>query len=223
VCIATFNYDDLLDRAIEAQLGISLANPNGFVQDDRFKYVKLHGSVNWARLIPAPGGIHYTDRNHARRILIQNAPALMGGRGDFVLYSPEQPPSRSNPPSLLCPAIAIPTETKSFECPESQLVALDECIAEADRILIIGWRGAERHFLQKLEALPGMATPVLVVGDSPTGCGLTQRSLMTVGLDFQAMGSVSSGFSGFLSTDGLEQFLRTSVSDLRAQFMSLGP
>ena len=114
------------------------------------------------------------------------------------------------------PAIAIPTETKkSFECPDSQLVALDNSIAEADRILVVGWRGAEQHFLGKLKNLPAMGTPVLVVtGQSRSKPRRPPRALATVGLDQGSMGSFTKGFSGFLANQDPEQFLSTSVGTI---------
>src|SRR5205823_9977424 len=50
------------------------------------------------------------------------------------------------------PAIAVPLETKqSYECPPNHLEAMREWLPQVDRILIIGWRAAERHFLLELE------------------------------------------------------------------------
>lgn len=56
VCVATFNYDLLFDDAAVGQLGLSLSSINGYVTGERYKYIKLHGSVNWGRRVPAPRG-----------------------------------------------------------------------------------------------------------------------------------------------------------------------
>ena len=46
-------------------------------------------------------------------------------------------------------AIALPVETKNeFEFPEAHLKKLRSVIPEVTRILIIGWRGTEEHFLK---------------------------------------------------------------------------
>src|SRR2546422_9217433 len=47
------------------------------------------------------------------------------------------------------PAIALPVETKNeFEFPDAHLKKLRDVIPEVTRVLIIGWRGTEEHFLK---------------------------------------------------------------------------
>jgi hypothetical protein len=49
------------------------------------------------------------------------------------------------------PAIALPISGKAeFECPESHLLALVDSLPHVSRVLAIGWRGAEDHFLKVL-------------------------------------------------------------------------
>jgi hypothetical protein len=49
------------------------------------------------------------------------------------------------------PAIAIPVEKKTqFVCPPSMLDQLVKLLPLVDKILSIGWRGTEEHFLQLL-------------------------------------------------------------------------
>ena len=51
----------------------------------------------------------------------------------------------------LFPAIALPLVQKtSFECPEDHLRTLREALPDVTKILIIGWRGTEEHFLTLL-------------------------------------------------------------------------
>src|SRR5207244_6413216 len=50
------------------------------------------------------------------------------------------------------PAIAIPVETKrSFECPAEMLEGLVELLPFVSKLLIIGWRATEAHFLSLLK------------------------------------------------------------------------
>jgi hypothetical protein len=61
----------------------------------------------------------------------------------------------SGPP--LYPAVAIPTATKTdstFECPVHHLGHLAALIPSVSKLLTIGWRGEEQHFLQMLQELP---------------------------------------------------------------------
>ena len=49
----------------------------------------------------------------------------------------------------MLPAIAIPTRSKTdFECPREHRERLMALIPQIDRLLIIGWRSTEQHFLR---------------------------------------------------------------------------
>jgi hypothetical protein len=208
VCIVNFNYDLLVDDALHATLGVDLSSVEMFVADPRYKYLKLHGSSNWGRRVHAPGGTYYSKPDHARRILIEHAETLNISE-DFVLRDPDQPPSDSAPyPSILLPAIAIPVTSKyAFECPGSQLKALDRAIQETMNILVVGWRGSERHFLERLTNLPGMAPKVQIVGASEAGTQETADNLASVGLDQSVMDRFTDGFSAYLEGNTFSEFL----------------
>jgi hypothetical protein len=211
VCIVSFNYDLLFDDAATATLGLDLHSVDAYVADDKYKYVKLHGSVNWSRRAftdspQFPYLILNDDR--ARRATIDHAAELKMS-GEYLLRSPEAVLSIvSSPPSILFPAIAIPTQTKpEFECPPAHVRVLDSCLPQVQKILVIGWRGAEQTFLAKLKTLPGMATPVLVVGDSEEGTRETAANLSSMGLTESRMDRFTDGFTNFLRTDDLRAFI----------------
>lgn len=210
VCIVNFNYDLLADDALTSTIGVDLSSVEMFVADERYKYLKLHGSSNWGRRVHAPGGTHYSKAAHARRILIENAPEL-DVTEDFVLRDPDQPPSDSSPyPSILLPALAIPVTTKyAFDCPGNQLNVLDRALRETMKILVVGWRGSEQHFLERLSGLPGMAPKVQIVGASDDGTMETAANLASVGLDESVMARFTEGFSTYLQTDQMTDFLES--------------
>lgn len=212
-----FNYDLLLDEAAVAVLGADLDTVESYAADSRYRFLKLHGSVNWGRRTPAPGGAHYTKDDHARRVLIDSAESLSATQ-DFVLRTPDLSPSDSRPyASILLPAITIPVETKSdFECPDSHLQNLDECLRETMRILVIGWRGTEKHFLSRLAALPGMAPAVSIVGGDEDGTRETAANLASVGLAERKMARFTDGFTNYLGTDLLDEFLSADIASWEA-------
>ena len=86
---------------------------------------------------------------------------------------------------------------------------------------MIGWRGAEHHFLDLLKTIRSKATPTLVVGASDEGTQETVTHLATAGLAEDVMMRFTGGFGGFLETDELESFLYPSVTELRARFGEL--
>lgn len=212
VCVVNFNYDLLADDALSSTVGVDLSSVEMFVADPRYKYLKLHGSCNWGRKVRAPGDTHYTKADHARRVLIENAPDL-DVTEDFALRSPDEPPSGSQPYAfILLPALAIPVTTKfGFDCPGNQLQVLDRSLSQTMKILIIGWRGAERHFLQHLSQLPGLAPLVQIVGNSEAGTLETAGNLESAGLDGSRIDRFTDGFSAYLTGDNLERFLTAPI------------
>jgi hypothetical protein len=211
VCVVSFNYDLLFDDAATATLGLDLLSIDAYVASERYKYLKLHGSVNWGRrAFPIASGFTYdTNPDVARRALIDYASDL-NISDEYVLRSPDATPTDLSPQSIIFPAIAIPTQTKSdFECPPAHIRTLDACLPQVQKILVIGWRGAEQHFLEKLKALPGMATPVLIVGNSEEGTRETAANLSSMGLTEARMERFTDGFTDFLRTEDLLAFLST--------------
>jgi hypothetical protein len=94
---------------------------------------------------------------------------------------------------------------------------LDACLPKVDRVLVIGWRGAEQHFLDRLRAIRGKATPFLIVGYGEEGTRTTIDNLVSAGFDETAMTRFTDGFGGFLETKELEAFLGSSVANLRSR------
>ncbi len=71
---------------------------------------------------------------------------------------------------LTLPAIAIPVMRKTtFECPKLHLKALRDNLPKATRLLIIGWRATEAHFVSPLrESLDGqkLSRALVVAGQA---------------------------------------------------------
>jgi len=153
VCLVTFNYDLLLDRAL-----ISFGyNPQSldhryFDAHPTLKLFKPHGSVDWARFVDAP-----PDSRLGPWQLIEQADTTKLS-DDYIVSNATDPQQlyRYNRPIL--PAIAIPVQTKSedtFEWPPRHRAYFKELLPSVKKILIIGWRGKEAHFLNLLrENLP---------------------------------------------------------------------
>jgi hypothetical protein len=155
VSLVTFNYDTLLEDAMPA-VGLTLSDLTDYVDRSHpYKVFKLHGSVNWAR--PVGSGSPYsgtaytsTDPWSIARNHIERAASLKIGEG-FTRIN-EHPVGLFEGRVGLVPAIAIPVEKKAyFECPQEHLDALKQFLPQVDRLLLIGWRATEDHFLTLLQ------------------------------------------------------------------------
>ncbi len=165
VCLVTFNYDRLLEDA----LGLldsrhTVVRMGDYTSRDRlFRLFKMHGSVNWG--LGFDGGPNFwpnetLDSNYDR-LIVEKTPPLHSPRIYFLSDARTLCSMDGHP---VFPAIAIPVEDKSeFECPESMLIALKELLPSVSRIITIGWRASEAHFLRLLEChlRPGVRTFVV--------------------------------------------------------------
>jgi hypothetical protein len=105
----------------------------------------------------------------------------------------------------------------AFGCPTGQLEILDTALGETMRILIIGWRGSEQHFLKGFSALPGKAPLVEIVGISERGTvelPLTSHRLGLMRLVSTYMREDSAGISRMTIWNG---FSRPLSGDGRAE------
>jgi len=72
------------------------------------------------------------------------------------------------------PAIAVPVEKKNqFACPQTFIDGLVEVLPTITRILVIGWRATEAHFLELLKANLRRGVQVYIVAGKPQLAGTT--------------------------------------------------
>jgi SIR2-like protein len=169
VCLVTFNYDTLLEDATPA-VGLTIAKLEDYISGNpSYKVFKLHGSVNWARGVATPspyakggqvsGNAWSVAWNHIERA------ASLDITDQFVRID-QYPVGLFEERIGLVPAIAIPVEKKTdFECPQSHLNELKRLLPQVDRLLLIGWRATEDHFLTLLrDNLKGPLLAQVVAG-----------------------------------------------------------
>jgi hypothetical protein len=167
VVLVTFNYDNLLEDALH-DLGHTQNQMADYVDESkRYRVFKLHGSVDWAQLVEneLPANLNRSDpetilrhlAEHAAELKISNKfikchPSSMGLDGAYPVF----------------PAIAIPVEKKNqFACPETFIEKLVELLPNISKILVIGWRATEGHFLTLLDQhLPAGVQICIVAGRS---------------------------------------------------------
>ncbi len=195
VCLVSFNYDLLLDRAIFPTGVNPQTLERQFDGHPMFKLFKPHGSVDWARLVADPEGTAGEPRSQtvldgsppprrAPEHLIELTPALRFS-DQYVRANATAPQEMFKFNEPIIPAIAIPVQTKTeetFEWPEAHQAQFEEMLHQVTKILIIGWQAKEAHFLKVLRE------------KLPTG-GLTQIThLQVVGRDAAEAGNISKQF-----------------------------
>ena len=211
VCFVTFNYDWLLEKALQ-NAGYPFTELSGYIARD-LMLVKLHGSVNWGRIVRSPDlreHIHQ-ERIELARHLIRNYSELRISQ-EYVLIG-EYPPS-PRPPHVLFPALAIPVETKlDFECPPEHVAALKSFIPEVTKILIIGWRATEQPFLDLLKNGLRSARPhFFIVNGERSASENTMNKIMRFGIPGNYTVSEQSefGFSELIRQQKVDEFLSST-------------
>lgn len=167
VCFVTFNYDTLLERYFRS-IGIEFNTLDSYIKDSEWKLIKLHGSVNWVREIET--NISMANRGNGMEVareIIDRADQIKVSQKYRII---KELPGGDRPEIGLFPALAIPVEGKSeYECPDDHIQTLKKLIPKVDMLLMIGWRAAEKPFIDLLsKGIKGIARG-LVVSDSKKG------------------------------------------------------
>jgi hypothetical protein len=143
----TFNYDELIENAL-----LSLGFRTEYFEDyvtrlSQFGLYKLHGSIRWARLVKP---VFKPSSPIQLSQLIDDATSHSLDQKDaFRIYQNLRVTTIDD--WLAIPAIMVPIYKKSsFECPREHLNNLINYLPHVDKILAIGWRAKEAHFMSLL-------------------------------------------------------------------------
>ena len=215
VCLVTFNYDRMLEVAFST-VGVEIQALSDYITSDRYKLIKLHGSTNWAREVDTskaeemnPSIANTLTRAQpwpVIRAIVDHA-EIINVTQRYRLVSHSEHPTSTLGGSALFPAIAIPIETKSdYECPNEHLEALLAFAPRVDKLLVVGWRGAEIHFLQTLAAEVQQDIQGHIVAGSSDEANETIERLQQAGIkgEYRAFGN---GFTDFIRKREAEQLL----------------
>ncbi len=209
VCLVTFNYDTMLDEAMSA-VEKQIESIDDYINSESYKVIKLHGSITWGREVEddigVPGNV---SGDPIVRELTNRVPHLTITNNYHWVR--QRPISRADSGTVLFPAIAIPVQSKEeYECPEPHYQTLKRFLPDVTKILIIGWHGAEKHFLQDLkDGLSKNKPQVMVVcGDAGSGTD-TIVNMKAAGIHADYKDAVEYGFSHLVGggRDELDSFL----------------
>lgn len=143
VCFVTFNYDTMIEQAIEERFGWTFADFAAYTSGPPYQLIKLHGSIDWGLQLD----FRPTD---VKQVIKAAGPGLAV---TSFYRKVVRPGVVFDDDTVGYPAIAIPVENESeFSCPPKHLDALAGVIPQVTKIITIGWRATERHFLKMLHA-----------------------------------------------------------------------
>jgi hypothetical protein len=207
VIFVTFNYDTLLEDALRVSLNVVLNRTDErdpslatYVARDDYRLFKLHGSIDWEVAVPY-GTFQFNSIEQVTTEMLIRRPSI--ALSDAFAYFGQFRAERI----VAYPAIAVPTQNKSgsdFACPTLHQQKFVETLPKVTKLITIGWRGAERHFLDLLSGRMTSVKHAWAVAESAGSAQETTKHLNTVGVHATPLGE---GFSGFIEGDGLRNCL----------------
>lgn len=205
VCLVTFNYDTIVESALSA-VGVNITSMIDYVSHD-YKLIKLHGSINWGRVIWNAPEIRPDDNDWSIVKKLVDASHYIRLQDEYRFLRAR--PIARHETTLLIPAIAIPVVQKQgYECPPEHLKKLDMCLPQITKLLVIGWRGNEKHFLDKLAQMVRQPIRVLIVSGSAEDATETANNLSKANLVvINGYQKEKHGFSRFVLDRKVQDFL----------------
>src|SRR5262249_7135811 len=212
VCLITFNYDCLIERALADGVNFSIASPQEYRCKPHYKLFKLHGSVNWGHIITLMPSRQFRGRNdHDMNEMIHNADKIERS-SNFEIVN--EIPAFNIGTQFLFPAITIPAEKKmKFSCPPAHIDMLKSLLPNVTKLLVIGWRGAETHFRQMAGPILGTTSKtglkIGIVSASRESCSEPEIAIakaITVDRDWKYF---PGGFTNFVVSRAAESFIES--------------
>jgi len=204
ICLVTFNYDLLLDRALLSFDYHPQASHDQFNAHPILKLFKPHGSVDWARFV-----YFHPDNRPEPQHLIEEADTIQL-TDEFITISSIAEANNFPRGRTVFPCIAIPFQNKTqdtFECPRSHLTQLQKLLPQVTKILIIGWQAREAHFIELLKSNLPTVKHIMVVSES------FHSAKSNLDYFIQQIGPKAAGVSGHLKPGGFTDFVVNRQGD----------
>lgn len=222
VLFLVLNYDDLLEQALYqfTAEAIRFESLDDYVRAERpVKVLKLHGSVNWFKLIgPA---------NQEWKTLVKSNDVLAKPHESAIHVATKQGKSvKARTYALeitgnhVYPILTAPLAGKGATaavCPAGHLVAARSFLSDCDRFLIIGASGFDDDLLALLQESVKSSLPQVQVvsGSDSRGKEVWQRFAASgafgSGTQYASRAFFNGGFKAYMASDAPIEFLRASV------------
>lgn len=198
VACVTFNYDTILERAVQSVFGYSLDSMESYTDHPDIHVLKPHGSVTWRQSATwnQPAN-HWMVGSQGLTKAIREAESL-DWHGDFRYQTSDDYQDNQDATKVWLPALSIPIRHKAtFTMPKAHEETLRSDLGKVTTLIAVGWRARERHFLRLLEdSLSSKPVRLVAVAENDESAQETVDNLWETGrFDQFAISGV--GFSGF--------------------------
>jgi hypothetical protein len=165
VLIVNFNYDTLLDEAIQRTLQYRFSKPADFVdyENRRVLLFKPHGSCNLIKKFDKRILSHLSKKWNVNSVIILSVLLYEQNIGydriydaledSYSLYNRDEiiPVAADTDEILYLPQLLLPFKSKDdFIMPPEQEALLEHFLPTVDEILVLGWKGTEAKFQRLL-------------------------------------------------------------------------
>ena len=197
VCFVTFNYDTMLETAMQEVLRFQIVDMDTYISKrSPYRVIKLHGSVDWWRVVEG-----YVCPENSMDTFIDDAP-ILNISNHFRRFKTQRTLHLDG--AVVAPAIAIPVHKKDqFACPQEHVEELARIIPHVTKIITIGWRSSEDLFVNMLRSrLTGLTLKIdlMIVSGDKKGADETFCNL-GIEVSGNRYAHVTSGFSGAVLDD----------------------
>jgi len=207
VAFVTLNYDLLFDQALQQHHATRFVS-NSFdlyTSSPKWKYFKIHGSVNWGREIDQ----HFiSNKGDALDTLLSNIDQI-GDHLDKALGKWTLDDSFLKVDSnrrLIFPAISVPVGESKLNCPPEHIQKLKQHLDNCHNYLLIGYSAFDKDLLVLLDEKNNGFGKVLIVSESEKSASEIRARLMSHG---ELMGKLQ-GHVEIYSGNGFDEFMRSS-------------
>lgn len=208
VVFLTTNYDLLFDKALHHSpaTNFSISNPNmtKYISEEKWAYIKLHGSIDWGRRIKEE---KIKNKGNALTTLIDNVDQL-GANLENSLIPDIIRDNNFNQATreLIYPAISVPVGQSKLNCLEDHVTKLKEHLNNCQNYLVIGFSGFDEDVLNLLNQKEGSFSKILFVSGSEQSANQARDKFInhkTLGQKLQMHTEIYKG-------NGFDEFIRSS-------------
>lgn len=213
VVFVTLNYDTLLDDRLAIYR--RLDSLEAYIDPaEAWSLIKLHGSVNWGRLVLNPpsqlAGGENESAHFSRTFESVGVPEL----SDEIALRPgalrQARLGRRDPPQLYFPALSVPLgSADELVSPPAHVAFLKNWLDAQERlnVLVIGYSGLDQEVLRLLKASGSRLASLLVVnGSKERGVATLARFAQALGVRISEEHAFEGGFGVFVASPSMRDF-----------------